>query len=106
MGKKKNSKSALKRKAKKQKAKQQTSKKPTNKKEKQKLNNQDAAALFDMVKEFNRDININKLTVEPINGGIDLIEECDLKLTHGHRYGLIGYNGAGKSTLLKKLASG
>merc|ERR1712039_745293 len=61
--------------------------------------------LFHTEKEFDRDIYIHKLTVEPINGGADLIEECDLKLTHGHRYGLIGYNGAGKSTLLKKLAS-
>merc|ERR1719445_546308 len=64
------------------------------------------ADLFMTHKDFNRDITIDKLTVEPINGGADLIEECQLKLTHGHRYGFIGLNGAGKSTLLKKLASG
>eukprot|EP01083_Nonionella_stella_P100263 282534_1 len=61
--------------------------------------------LFATEKEFNRDITNTKLTDQPIKGGLYLIEECDLKLTHGHRNGLIGNNGSGKSTLLKQLSS-
>ena len=46
-----------------------------------------------MVKEFVRDVHIRRLSVSPIGGGPPLIVGADLKLTHGHRYGLIGYNG-------------
>jgi len=115
MPKKKSSKAALKKRAKKQgkpkggnannnKGKSKAAK--SNGSTKKKHSDQAIIDLFTHHKDFNRDISIDKLTVEPINGGADLIEECQLKLTHGHRYGLIGLNGAGKSTLLKKLASG
>eukprot|EP00486_Rosalina_sp_Unknown_P013213 CAMPEP_0201593190 /NCGR_PEP_ID=MMETSP0190_2-20130828/190880_1 /ASSEMBLY_ACC=CAM_ASM_000263 /TAXON_ID=37353 /ORGANISM="Rosalina sp." /LENGTH=267 /DNA_ID=CAMNT_0048052303 /DNA_START=132 /DNA_END=932 /DNA_ORIENTATION=- len=60
----------------------------------------------DHLKEFVRDINIHNFSLAPIGGGAPLIRSSDIKLTHGHRYGLIGYNGAGKTTLLKDLASG
>merc|ERR1712228_142626 len=107
MPKKKNSKAALRKKAQKQnknKSKQNKAKQNAAKAKSSKNDDNELEFLFHTEKEFNRDINIHKLTVEPINGGADLIEECDLKLTHGHRYGLIGYNGAGKSTLLKKIS--
>merc|ERR1712154_140543 len=91
-------------KAKKNKSKQ--SKQSKRQQQAKKVENTEIENLFHSEKDFNRDITIHKLTVEPINGGADLIEECELKLTHGHRYAIIGYNGAGKSTLLKKLASG
>ena len=35
-----------------------------------------------------------------------LLEDTDLILLTGHKYGLIGYNGAGKTTLLRHLAEG
>ena len=38
-------------------------------------------------------------------GGADLIQDANLTLVPGHRYGLIGRNGKGKSTLLRALAS-
>jgi ATPase subunit of ABC transporter with duplicated ATPase domains len=57
------------------------------------------------IKEWTRDIHIHKLSVAPIGGGAPLIMSSDIRLIHGHRYGLIGYNGAGKTTLLKQLAS-
>eukprot|EP01083_Nonionella_stella_P286595 975428_1 len=106
MGKKKNCKSALKKKAKKNKSKQSKNSKQSKQQQPKTEPNTILDDLFHTEKEFNRDITIWKLTVESLSGGGDLIEECELKLTHGHKYGLIGYNGAGKSTLLKKLASG
>ena len=45
------------------------------------------------IKEFVRDIHIHNLSVPPIGGGAPLIRGSDVKLIHGHRYGLIGYNG-------------
>jgi len=56
--------------------------------------------------EMLRDINIHQMSMAPLDGGDHLIVNADVKLTHGHRYGLIGRNGAGKTTFLRYLASG
>ena len=40
------------------------------------------------------------------NGGKNLIEDSELMLAHGRRYGLVGRNGTGKSTFLRALVSG
>jgi len=55
---------------------------------------------------FNRDIQILNLTMAPIDGGNNLLESTDLRLSFGHRYGLVGRNGSGKTTLLRHLVSG
>jgi len=55
---------------------------------------------------FNRDIQILNFSMSPIDGGDNLLESTDIKLSYGHRYGLIGKNGAGKTTLLRHLVSG
>jgi len=49
------------------------------------------------------DIHIHKFTI--FMGGKALFKDASLTLTHGHRYGLVGYNGTGKSTLLHHLAA-
>lgn len=38
-------------------------------------------------------------------GGIELIQECNIELTIGRRYGLIGQNGSGKTNFLQCLAN-
>lgn len=38
-------------------------------------------------------------------GGVRLINDCNLKFTQCHRYGIIGKNGVGKSVLLRSIAS-
>jgi ATP-binding cassette subfamily F protein 3 len=48
------------------------------------------------------DVLVNHLTV--ISGGKTLLENANLKLTHGRKYGLIGRNGIGKTTLLNMIA--
>jgi len=58
------------------------------------------------IKEFVRDIHIPNFSLNPIGGGSALIRNSQITLSHGHRYGLIGYNGAGKTTLLRALVSG
>lgn len=55
-------------------------------------------------KEWTRDILVHNFTLAPVDGGTPLIFKAELKILHGHRYGLIGKNGAGKSTLLNRLA--
>lgn len=40
------------------------------------------------------------------HGSTELLENADLKMIAGHRYGLVGRNGIGKTTLLQQLASG
>ncbi len=40
------------------------------------------------------------------HGSTELLDNADLKLFQGHRYGLVGRNGVGKTTLLQQLASG
>ena len=37
--------------------------------------------------------------------GENLIEDTDLELTYGRRYGLIGRNGSGKTTFLQAIAA-
>eukprot|EP01084_Bolivina_argentea_P254666 428183_1 len=113
---KKNSKAKLKKKQKKQKAKakqaqKQKAQQPQDTKaEPNIIGSTDVLKITDNpddhIKEFVRDINICNFSLAPIGGGPPLIRSSDIKLTHGHRYGLIGYNGAGKTTLLKALASG
>jgi len=50
-----------------------------------------------------RDIHLNCFSVS--NGGAELIEDADLILAYGRRYGLIGRNGTGKTTFLRALSS-
>ena len=38
-------------------------------------------------------------------GGENLLEDANIRLVSGHRYGLIGRNGKGKSTLLRWIAA-
>eukprot|EP01084_Bolivina_argentea_P157036 273651_1 len=120
---KKNSKAALKKKQKKNKAKAKAAKqlakqsvangknnKKKNNNDKNIIGKQDVLQMTDNpdhhLKEFIRDINIGNFSLAPIGGGPPLITKSEIKLTHGHRYGLIGYNGAGKTTLLRALVSG
>jgi len=56
--------------------------------------------------DFNSTICILNFSMAPLDGGKNLLEKADVKLTYGHRYGLIGRNGAGKTTLLRHLMSG
>jgi ATP-binding cassette, subfamily F, member 2 len=51
-----------------------------------------------------RDIQISSFSIGL--HGRRLIEDADLHLNYGRRYGLIGENGSGKSTMLKVIASG
>ena len=41
-----------------------------------------------------------------IIGGKPLLEETNVKLTYGRKYGLIGRNGIGKTCLMNALARG
>jgi ATP-binding cassette, subfamily F, member 2 len=50
-----------------------------------------------------RDINVTNFTLQHM--GSVLLDETEVVLNHGNRYGLIGSNGCGKSTLLKALGS-
>jgi ATP-binding cassette, subfamily F, member 2 len=50
-----------------------------------------------------RDINIQNFTMQHM--GSVLLDETEIVLNHGNRYGLIGRNGAGKTTLLKVIGS-
>ena len=49
-----------------------------------------------------RDIKITNFSMT-MNGRV-LIDECDIELTIGRRYGLIGQNGSGKTNFLECLA--
>lgn len=51
----------------------------------------------------NRDINVTNFTLQHM-GGV-LLDETEIVLNHGNRYGLIGRNGCGKSTLLRALGA-
>jgi ATP-binding cassette subfamily F protein 2 len=48
-----------------------------------------------------RDINVQNLTLQ--HKGNVMLDETELVLNHGNRYGLVGRNGCGKSTLLKAI---
>lgn len=50
-----------------------------------------------------RDINVSGVTVT--FHGRPLIEETDIVINYGNRYGLIGPNGSGKSTIMKAIAA-
>jgi len=50
-----------------------------------------------------RDINVGGVTVA--FHGRPLIEETDIVINYGNRYGLIGPNGSGKSTVMKAIAA-
>ena len=50
-----------------------------------------------------RDINVSGVTVT--FHGKPLVEDTDIVINYGNRYGLIGPNGSGKSTLLKAIAA-
>jgi ATP-binding cassette subfamily F protein 2 len=50
-----------------------------------------------------RDINVQNFTLQHM--GSVLLDESQIILNHGNRYGLIGRNGCGKSTLLRALGA-
>lgn len=50
-----------------------------------------------------RDINVTNVTLQHM--GAILLEETEVVLNHGNRYGLVGRNGCGKSTFLKALGA-
>ncbi|GAX24078.1 ATP-binding cassette, subfamily F, member 2 [Fistulifera solaris] len=50
-----------------------------------------------------RDINVTNFTLQHM-GGL-LLDETEVVLNHGNRYGLIGRNGCGKSTLLRAIGA-
>lgn len=50
-----------------------------------------------------RDINVSNFTLQHM--GAVLLDETEIILNHGNRYGLIARNGAGKTTLLKALGA-
>jgi len=50
-----------------------------------------------------RDINVSGVTVS--FHGKHLVEETDLVINYGNRYGFIGPNGSGKSTVMKAIAA-
>jgi ATP-binding cassette subfamily F protein 3 len=51
-------------------------------------------------------IELGPFSVANPGGGDSLVEDAELVLVPGRRFGLIGSNGSGKSTLLKNLAAG
>lgn len=53
---------------------------------------------------LSKEVSLKKLTLA--YGDVELLDSAELKLTYGHRYGLVGKNGIGKSTLLKSMAFG
>jgi ATP-binding cassette subfamily F protein 2 len=50
-----------------------------------------------------RDINVQNFTLQ--HKGFVMLDETEIILNHGNRYGLIGRNGCGKSTLMKALGA-
>mmetsp|Transcript_21797 Transcript_21797/g.21960 ORF Transcript_21797/g.21960 Transcript_21797/m.21960 type:complete len:927 (+) Transcript_21797:62-2842(+) len=50
-----------------------------------------------------RDINVSNLSV--LFHGAPIVEEAELSLNYGNRYGLIGRNGCGKSTLMRVIGA-
>jgi energy-coupling factor transporter ATP-binding protein EcfA2 len=51
-----------------------------------------------------KDIYLEQINVS--NGGKSLIEDSELMLAHGRRYGVVGRNGTGKTTFLRALVNG
>lgn len=54
-------------------------------------------------KNKEKDIHVNKFSIN--YGGKILLEDANLKIVFGRRYGLVGKNGIGKTTLLKHMAT-
>ncbi|GAB4813067.1 hypothetical protein N2152v2_000113 [Parachlorella kessleri] len=50
-----------------------------------------------------RDIHLENFSVS--NGGQELIQDANITLAYGRRYGLVGRNGTGKTTFLRALAT-
>jgi ATP-binding cassette subfamily F protein 2 len=50
-----------------------------------------------------RDINVTNVTLQHM--GAILLDETQVVLNHGNRYGLVGLNGCGKSTFMKALGA-
>ena len=57
--------------------------------------------VLDSAKE---EVNLKFSSVSLMVGGNQLVTDCDLALSQGCRYGLIGTNGSGKSNVLAALA--
>ena len=51
-----------------------------------------------------KDIQVRNVGLA-LDTGRTLLDNGEIKFTHGHRYGLVGRNGVGKTTLLKAIAS-
>ena len=54
-------------------------------------------------KNREKDIQVSNFGIT--YGGNVLLDNADLRLAHGRRYGLVGRNGIGKTTLLKHMAT-
>jgi ATPase subunit of ABC transporter with duplicated ATPase domains len=52
----------------------------------------------------NNDLLLDKISV--IVGGKALLEDTNIKLAYGRKYGLVGRNGIGKTCLMNALARG
>ncbi|GMH90441.1 hypothetical protein TL16_g11770 [Triparma laevis f. inornata] len=50
-----------------------------------------------------KDINVQNFTM--LHKGAVMLDECEIVLNYGNRYGLIGSNGSGKSTLLEAIGA-
>ncbi|ETO17002.1 hypothetical protein RFI_20335, partial [Reticulomyxa filosa] len=48
-----------------------------------------------------KSINIHEFNMMDPGGGRELLHKTELKISEGHKYGLVGKNGFGKTTLLK-----
>jgi hypothetical protein len=55
------------------------------------------------VDDRSRDINVQNFTM--LHKGTVFLDECEIVLSYGNRYGLIGSNGSGKSTFLNALGA-
>jgi len=51
-----------------------------------------------------KSVSIGDFSMMDPAGGRFLLHKTDLKITEGHKYGLVGLNGSGKTTLLRKIA--
>lgn len=54
--------------------------------------------------DLSNDIDLKQVTVAVGSNQRELLQDTELKLIEGHRYGLVGRNGVGKTTLLKCIA--
>lgn len=54
------------------------------------------------ISAHSQDIHLTNITIS--NGGKELIQDSNVVLAHGRKYGLVGRNGTGKTTFLRALA--